>query len=609
VFAWAENVSLSVLTQAEPIDLVPQSSIEYKGIVSKPASFVAKVAGSLKVIPSIAPFATATEIGARAIATMAALFGYSKPVNPEINMFQPLTRQSLADTDGKENLLRLVVDTKNELSIDPKIAGLDANDELVIHYIASKESYLKRFPWNTGTAAESLLFSVVVDPCVHVRASPELHFPACAFATFPFRFWKGTMKYRFQVVASDYHKGRLKFVYDPVSATTNAEYNTVYTQIVDIDKMKDFTIEVGWGQTTPFREHVFLNNILESSYMRVGEFPVSYSSTVDTFGNGTLSVYVVNELATPNSSLANDISINVFVSAGDDFEVGSPTDFYLTDVIMTPQSDIQHKIEDDSILVTMGPKCVADGIINKIHFGEAVLSFRSLLKRYTLHEIITPPVPATGYINFSIIRNMFPFQAGYTQYTPADSDIIATTSLGAQYALGKMTLLNYVTSAFGGWRGAIRYTTDCTNTIGDPVPGVLGSTFSVGRYAHRANGTDEVRPIDVSNINTIRADTLRANRYNTGYSGIARWTTNVNPVQSYEIPYYSEFRFAPAKFRTNFGNGSQYEDSYVISSTARTEPQHVLYQYVAAGEDFTPLFYLSPPIFYEQVIIPDFPSS
>ena len=58
VFAWAEDVHMSVLTQTDPSTLVPQS-MEYEGIVSKPASIVAKVAGVLKEVPFISPFATA----------------------------------------------------------------------------------------------------------------------------------------------------------------------------------------------------------------------------------------------------------------------------------------------------------------------------------------------------------------------------------------------------------------------------------------------------------------------------------------------------------------------------------------------------------------------
>jgi hypothetical protein len=57
-----------------------------------------------------------------------------------------------------------------------------------------------------------------------------------------------------------------------------------------------------------------------------------YSSTPYTsnedFGNGVIGVYVVNELTTPNSTIDNNIEINVFVSMGDDFEVFVPDDYF-----------------------------------------------------------------------------------------------------------------------------------------------------------------------------------------------------------------------------------------------------------------------------------------
>jgi hypothetical protein len=88
----------------------------------------------------------------------------------------------------------------------------------------------------------------------------EIAMPSLAYASMPFQFWKGTIKYRFQVCSSSFHKGRLKFVWDPFGTPTiAAEYNTAYTQIVDISEANDFTIEVGWGQTTPWRQMLNLD--------------------------------------------------------------------------------------------------------------------------------------------------------------------------------------------------------------------------------------------------------------------------------------------------------------------------------------------------------------
>lgn len=644
IFAWAEDVHLSVLTQADPESIVPQS-MEYKGIVSKPASVMAKVAGALSNVPMISNFATATEIGARSIAKMAALFGFSKPYQPETTPFQPVTRQSMADTDGCENILRLTVDTKNELTIDPGVAGVDAKDELVINEIASRESYLTTFDWALGSPVESLLFNVIVDPgIIHTVPGtfPELHMPACSFASQPFEFWRGSLKYRFQVVASGFHKGRLKFVYDPVGTPANglAEYNTAYTQVVDIAEHNDFCIEVGWGQTTPFRTHLGLGQG-STSY---GTSVLGYQSSNFNYGNGTLSVYVVNELTSPNSTVDNDIQINCFVSACDNFELAAPTDYYLTrlgfqpptlpeGVAVLPELERNNadpkdrvspqSLEIDSVAIadpptinSMGPKQSSDSLVNKIHMGEAVASFRTLLKRYNLSEILLVDEDefngTAAVIEFT--RNMFPLTPGYTQALPTDSNVIESTSSG-NYVYSRMTLMNYLVRAFGAWRGGVRYTSDTsynvTNDANITFPLISDATWSVSRVpSNLGNGNfsenkNVVNYPSTFSLAATKYDLLNVNRFSSGISGATRWTTKVNPIASYEIPYYSQYRFAPGKRGTVYTGADIYQPSYELLGTCLPGllPYYV-YQYVAAGEDFSMMFYLSPPIFYEQGLAP-----
>jgi hypothetical protein len=146
-------------------------------------------------------------------------------------------------------------------------------------------------------------------------------FPATAVAAMPFRYWTGTLKYRFQIVCSTFHKGRLKFVYEP-NEVDAVEYNTNYMRIVDIAKEQDFTLDIGIGQEV---------NLLTHHNPGADNVTEVYSTTKYTsndVGNGVLSVYVVNELTTPNSTVNNDIEINMFISAGDDFEVFVPSNEY-----------------------------------------------------------------------------------------------------------------------------------------------------------------------------------------------------------------------------------------------------------------------------------------
>lgn len=642
VFAWCEDVEFSVLTSWNAGGIQPQSK-ELSGIISKPASIVAKVAGSLAVVPQIRPLALATEIGASSIAKMAALFGYSKPTDVDSKPFQPLAKNSLALTDGRESLLKLTVDSQNELSIDPAIADLSPDDELTILSIAKRESLLTQFTWAVGTAPETLLWNIVVDPCVNSQygTPAELHFPACCFATHPFEYWKGSMKYRFQICSSGYHKGRLKFVYDPVGTSAPAEYNICYTQIVDIAENNDFTIEVGWGQPETWRRHFGFTEVPSQMYS-AGALVYNGSTgyALGNHGNGTLSVFVVNDLTVPNSAVPNDVVINVSISVGDDFEVAQPSDYCLTHLGFEPQTipdtplapdfpvdpfvpDIKpQSLEIDRVvseappcLPKMGPDTVTNSALNKIHYGETIASFRTLLKRYNLHEIMySDEEEFNGTLNvLEFTRTNFPYYPGYTTYTPADSNVIVAAPTG-NYAYARMTLLHYLTRAFGAWRGSIRYSldasclvtasaTDFTNNFSDATISVSRISSSNGEASSEARIMDRLRYADLTTADTAKKSLYDFNAQSEGLSGLARWTTKVNPIGTFEAPFFSSIRFAPGKRGSVFNQADIYQPAFRVSLTMQSGLHpNVIYSYVAAGEDFTTNFFLGAPIFYAQTM-------
>jgi len=645
VFCWAEDIHLTGLTQRNPTDIVPQG-MEETGIISKPASIVAKTAALFKQVPMISSFATATEIGARAISTMAALFGYSKPVHSDICPLQPLTRQSMAVCDGRENIVKLTVDSCNELTIDPLVASLDANDELTIASIAMRESLLTKFTWGTALDAEALLFNIVVDPCVINQigslGNTPMFMPAVAFATFPFEYWKGSLRYRFQVVSSGFHKGRIKIVYDPygVPQTTGptaleAEYNVAYTEIVDIAECNDFSITVGWGQSTPFRQHLnFPQNpttTYRSSNGAQPALPVGLTSSNSIgVGNGTLSVYVVNALTTPNSTVDNDIQVLVSVAACDDFEVAGPSDYYLKRMspfpITTPpanliapqgaEEDILNMgtpVMDTNSIRYMGSNTVLDPLVNRIHMGEAVASFRQLLKRYNLHEAIAYPADDVTSMMVGMTRRMFPFLGGYTTAPTTASTLITTgDDTTGNYVYANLILMQYLSLAYGGWRGSIRYAVDTTfnevNVGGTTLPFHM-STWEVSRLGNIAerNLSETVDNDTTFSRNFGFGTAYPNNRYvgiknqSLGLAGSTRWNTVVNPLQSFEVPYYSKYRFCPARQGQKWTTKDVYQDSFsMVTTTAGTDAVSIAYKYVAAGEDFTLMFYLSPPILYPQ---------
>jgi hypothetical protein len=619
VFAWAEDVKFAVPTAFDPGTIAPQADEYGEKPVSRIASAVANIAARMTDVPVIGPYARATEIGAKAMGMMASLFGYSAPLMLESSVYKPVNAGNFAVCNMPSDAHKLTVDAKQELCVDSRTVGLDGTDELTIKHIASRESYLVPFPWLIGTPKDSLLFNMVVDPCLHVLFGNEIHLPACAFAAAPFRYWRGTMKFRFQFVCSKYHKGRVRIVYDPTgtAAVTSSEFNTTYQTVVDISDTTDFTMEVGWGQNTSFRKRLQIPSTIGQMYGSTAINPASGQRS-----NGTLSVYVLNELAVPNSVAQNDIEVNVSISMGDDFEVAGP-DFGDVqrlrlrdpDNVISPQAiephagEVEESTEESKPTKPEVVRTVANEIpttdpTNLVHFGERITSFRQLLKRYCLHDstgTIRTGTSGTDRRHLIHFRSAFPFYPGVTDGIVGGGYVVNVNAGANLYIYGRNTWLNYVTPAFAGWRGSVRWMVDTSTYAEGADGGVARVSVQPDSVGHLI--TDSARPSLQSN--TGRAD---ANNYDAGVFQNGGLVQNIktNPLLSFEVPYYKEFRFSPARFLEFPGFGDFNQNGWTL------ELEHVDFSgfdtaridcYCAAGEDFSPFFFLGAPIMYNESII------
>jgi hypothetical protein len=621
VFAWAENVSFSIPTQVEPGAIAPQAmeiephADEYSTKpVSRIAGSIAKMAGYLTDTPVIGRFARATEMGASTIGAIATLFGYSSPVNTETGVYTPRPKTNMANTNVQADVNKLSLDVKQELSIDPSTVGLPSEDQMTIQYVASRESYLNEFDWTVGKTPETLLWQCVVDPSVHRYYGNEKHFPASAFAVMPFKYWRGSMRFRFMVVCSGYHKGRLKIVYDPEGGIGNAEYNTAYTTLVDISEENDFTVDVGWGQPTTWREHRGLaGDQLQSSGA------LGYTASSVRYGNGTLSVYVVNELTVPKTDINNDIQINVFVKMLDDFEVSVPTDDFIKKLRVTniatqvqPGGDIDGEDTEPHATDQIEPTkdVTVDAMANKIpvndpsslfHFGEAVGSFRQVLKRYTLLEFLEPGGIAS-LKKFLYRRPQYPMWPGYVSASTAVGAPNSTISNGT-YNFVYMSLMRYVSSAYAAHRGGVRYLIDLSPYINHASAVSPGHGYIARCSYDRPESSSISLPSSTSS--SPFGDLM--NDWRATLDGCAINCSSVNPLTSIELPYYSPYRFKPAKDRDKVIPYSDlFQDSYEMHLVLRgsNNANEWCPVYTAAAEDYTCFWYLGPPIFYVEAQYP-----
>lgn len=630
VFAWASDVSTNVLTSRDPSSMVPQSGNEVdeansKGVISGPASTIAKVSNALAVIPPIAPFAMATSNVAAAVGAAAKSLGFCRPPvtkNPE--PYRPHPCSHLAATNVPDTALKLTVDDKQELSIDPRISGLGPEDPMSIKEIAKRESFLTKFTWQVGDPPETLLWNSRICPVTWDESGTTTiayHFPACAMAALPFKYWTGTMNFRFQVVASSFHKGRLRVVYDP-DYLDGDEYNINYSEVIDLADKSDFTISVGNGQTT---------TLLDNPLAGVSSVPYGTAALATKgVGNGTISLKVLNELTVPNSTINNDVEINVYVSMGEDFEVFVPDDHF-SNFVFKPQSGL----ETSETIVTeaqnteepnkplheessdLGPGMQDLSLVNKVFTGESIMSFRQLLKRYSLWRR-EAPWPADGVkvpanIEWYGSRNMFPLLRGNV------AGAVDVSSLAAPYNYCNTLLLHWVALAHQGWRGGIRYKMIFKNTAASGSGVYSANGRSQCLYVERADRGDEQSGYAQSVATDPGFTTASQGPYSgvyglvgksnnkklvSGPKGSLYQDSTINPVAEFEVPYYSNYRFSPGKAVNYSSAAGVQQDGFNWYCQTYADDKFTADFHCAAAEDFQVYFFTGLPRMYFELNAP-----
>lgn len=619
VYAWCENVTLSAPTQTNIASLVAQSGTgdEYgQGIISKPASIVQQMAGSLSNVPAIGPYARATQVVAGAVGSVARAFGYSQPRD-----LRPVTSVAmsqvgdLATTDGEDNTQTLGLTQKNEVTIDPRTTGLGDVDELAFDHWCAKESYVVTAPWTLAMNENAPIFSIGVTPSIYRLASYPLYAKTgwattpTTIAAAPFGFWKGTMTYRFQVVASGYHKGRLLVVWDPVTSAASPETNTVYTRIVDIADTKDFEITVGWGASRP-------GLLTKTPNLAVENFAVGALYNADTSRmNGVLSVYVLNPLVTSGAS-TEDVQL-VVSSKSNDLKCWGPTTAIKNLSFFQPPNDpvarmvkesgvIEMSDEVDAVnaapesgtpLEDVGSHSVPEALATLT--GDPFTSWRPLLKRKALY--MSYPTNFTSlwnkYTKIELRGTSSPAWRGYL------AGAAHTDKNGIPFNANPTTVYELVASCFIGWRGTMRYkmvqmvTAEAINAGFNVNPMQPISTIVTRGLGDFYENTVSQYTADPVNAMYLATESDRSS------SGAQIATANMDGVLSFELPWYSSTRFQPVYAALALDLGWEVTRIFLSWTQANANSQVDVYRSI--GEDFNFFFFAGTPVFWNLPITPD----
>lgn len=414
IFAEACDISLHV-----PTNLVPTSGRSNMKVVKKDetdevedgkistiASSVAKAAGMLTTVPVIGPFAKATSIGAGGVSSIARLFGFSNPpsdISPQPRVLKLF--RNLANTTCEDTAIKLSLDPKQETTIDPGVIGLESHDDMSFKAIYEREQWIAKGKWLGPSgqflgAASSVILASRVNPTqsrttdtltistINQKAtqlSPAGYLQQC------FKYWRGTIVYRIEVVCSKYHSGSLLIQFDPMVTSAALAVGDIHTDrvntrqsaILDIRESTEIEIEIEYVNNNVFleREEPYTNTM--APYHASQNAFNLHSFKNDEVDLGMITVSVLNELTAPGvvtdaPGVGAGVWVNMYFRCKD-LSLAQPIDGY-TEMRLRPTSGILSqnllKSSDDSDMLTC--------------FGESIESIRALVKRPNVASIRSP---------------------------------------------------------------------------------------------------------------------------------------------------------------------------------------------------------------------------
>ncbi len=540
---------------------------------------------------------------------LAALLGASRPVERVPIMCTRPGNFQLANYDIPDTSERLALAADSEIEISGSSVGATTEDELMIASIAARPAFLLSRTWSSSDAPATFLMGSMVTPVQnHIGTYQKANYSGLQFNPQPlavqtpvgfvaslFTHARFEMVYKFTVVCSPYHKGRLRIWYDPtIRAFASPPLNLTNSVVVDLAKCATVEVVVPWQN---IRDAVTLGSpFVANTFTSIAEFNVRASAITSESTNGVLVCEVLNALVGP-TDLA-EVEVVLEVSARNMACYG-PT------VPIDPTGDFSTATDQDAVPYTpLGYTQDATGFDDSSTYdvsgADAVASLRQLLKRY-VQAYVNVAYSGSSSGAMREVDTYLPIMLPAPGFNVAGSGQpqLDTSILGVPANYTSWTYRSYIAQAFALARGSIRWKTfhqnRNTGTVGtginilsrswQPLPGPLRSSRAV-----------------LLTSNTDPSYGPRAFRGAAqGFAGTQVGSiSTVAPYLDVEFPFVSMYRAlnARASFGIPVDDQRSYMNALLTSTIAPSSDgnNYVLTRiFEACGEDFSLFHFVHAP--------------
>jgi len=566
VYGWLSNVQLAAPT-GTLITLTTESGMRderKEGPVERVASRAAEVSTALTSVPYLRPMAVASSMVLQGISRLAAIYGWSYPVDTTFaSRMKNEPFQNAAVTVGMDTGHRLALEPKQELVVDASVGGV-LDDELTLAHLCRVESLFTTFTWaTTSTPLSTILFDCAVFPIVTSKVTGTVnHYQptSLAFAARPFQYWSGSITYRLEFVVSNFVRGKVAIIYEPnINQKSLIEgsisLNKQHILIVDLQEASDVEFCINWCQPRLW------NSLTPTSSAAM--YPIANPQLWDGYANGFFYITPLTKLQNPNGT---SIYVNVYVKS-EDMRLNVMTGDFPRNMLQTESGLLNKEVS----CFDMNTENLDRSLCPQLHFGEQPLSFRSYLRRFTTNQdLILNADVTTGTKSINLGLLTIPsLQPNTTSAFPG----------------GPVSLFNYLRYAFLGIRGGIRKRVVLSglpsSSIESVTVGIEPNINATAPYSYVNVGTG------LNNMSTV--------------VGVTRFQPQTNQGIEVEIPCYTNSLFLPSGAlqpmpvsSTPFDGNYSRLYSLGIQVSGAT-PQFSVMTDTAIAEDFTFIRYLAAP--------------
>jgi len=411
-----------------------------------------------------------------------------------------------------------------------------------------------------------------------------------------FEHWRGDIIFRFRVICSPFHKGRLRISFDPsgygsenIIGDANSS-NVVFTSIIDLGDNTDVEFRVPYQQATAF---LVMRNDFSS-----GGIPWSTSATpVFAYNpandNGTITVRVLTTLTAPLASTS--VSILVSVAAAENYELANPRTVPQLSTFQV-QSDTYTETDTakSELLGTAIRNPHADRFL--VNFGESVKSLRQLMRRTSLVGVTTFTTDTTN--DYVVMTKRFlkvPPDYGYDPNGIHSAKGLVVPASNFPFNFVNKTPLNWIMPAFVGYRGSTMWTFNASNKA---------ETSHMRVYRSNQSGANASETQVATTKGTVSANARFFNiNCDSGAAGQALTNQWTNAGLSVLCPNYGRFRFQSTALANATGpqtlDDSKFDEFVLeVTSDGVSGPDNKglkIWTYTSIGTDFGLHFFLNVP--------------